>query len=374
MQFISNWISKNKICYLDVADSQITFTRKESFMSENFQIPAGTSVLVTGATGFTGSVLVQKLVKGGIKVSVIARPSSKTDHLSNLPIKWYRGHVFDPETVKSACSGVQYVFHIAAAFREARYDDEYYYNVHVKSTQLLAQEVLQNPEFKRFIHISTVGVHGHIENPPANEDSPFNPGDIYQKTKAEADIWIRNFAKERDLSLTVIRPAAIYGPGDRRLLKLFRAVNRGIFPILGYGKCLYHLIHVEDLTNVMMLAAVHPRAEGQVFIAGNSEPIALTEMVRIIADELGSKPRIIRLPVAPFFVIADICESLCRPLGIEPPIYRRRVAFFTKDRAFDTSKLRNILGYRYVFTNEEGLRQTARWYVQQGWIKARVHK
>lgn len=343
-------------------------------MLEAWQMPAGTSALVTGATGFTGSVLVRKLVKAGIKVSAIARLSSKIEKLADVPVTWYRGQVFDPETIKSACSGVEYVFHIAAAFREARYNDEYYYNVHVRSSQLLAETVLQNPNFKRFVHISTMGVHGHIENPPANEDSPFNPGDIYQKTKAEADVWIRDFASKKHLPLVVIRPAAIYGPGDRRLLKLFKAANRRIFPILGYGKCLYHLIHVEDLTNVMMLSAVYPEAEGKVFIVGNSEPIPLIEMVRIIADELGSNPRIVRLPVGPFFVIADMCESLCRPLGIEPPIYRRRVAFFTKDRAFDTRRLQNILEYRYVFTNEEGLRQTTKWYVEHGWIKPQGRK
>ena len=68
--------------------------------------------------------------------------------------------------------------------------DDVYWNVHVKSTQLLAQHAIKQMDFKRFLHVSTVGVHGHIENPPANEESAFSPGDVYQKTKVEGELWL----------------------------------------------------------------------------------------------------------------------------------------------------------------------------------------
>jgi len=199
-------------------------------------IPAGTPVLVTGASGFTGSVLIRRLAGAGLDVRAIARLSSNLDHLKDLKITWYRGEVYSKELVEEACRGAQYIFHLAAAYRQAGISDDTYRKVHITSTVLLAQAALRNPDFKRFIHVSTVGVHGHIEAPPANEDYRFAPGDVYQKTKAEAEEWLKNFAGAHNLPFCVIRPAAIFGPGDRRLLKVFRMASRPFYLILGSGR------------------------------------------------------------------------------------------------------------------------------------------
>jgi dihydroflavonol-4-reductase len=338
-------------------------------VSLRVNFPKGTRVLVTGATGFTGQVLTQKLVAMGCHVVAIARASSKRQDLSHLPIEWVEGDVFNSAVVERACKGVEYIFHVAAAYREAKISDETYSLVHIESTKLLAERVVRSEGFKRFVHISTVGVHGHIDEPPANEEYRFNPGDIYQRTKAEAEKWISCFAKESGLPLTIIRPAAIYGPGDQRLFKLFKMATRKFFPLFGKGQGLYHLIHVDDLTDVFITAALSPQALGEVYIAGNPHPSRLEDIARTIAQEVGnSSLRFVRFPAWPLFLIADICEAVCKPLGIEPPLYRRRVAFFTKDRAFDTSKLREQLGYQYTYSVETGLRETARWCVENNWI------
>jgi len=326
-------------------------------------------VLVTGATGFIGSVLVRKLCQRGMKVRAIARASSNTSTLDDLGIQWIRGEVFDEATVKEATRGVAYIFHLAGAFREARHGDDYYHKIHVVPTQLLARAALGNPGFKRFVHVSTIGVHGHIDEPPANESYRFAPGDAYQNTKAEAELWMHEFAGREHLPYTVIRPASTYGPGDRRLLKVFRMAAWKFFPILGHGKCLLHLIHVDDLTDAMIVAATHPKAQGEVFICGNVEPIGTEEMARTIASYYGRKLRVIRPPVWPFFLAADVTTAICRPFGIEPPLHRRRVAFYTKDRAFDTRKIRETLGWQPRYSNQTGLEQTAHWYLEQGWVR-----
>jgi nucleoside-diphosphate-sugar epimerase len=263
---------------------------------------------------------------------------------------------------------------VAAAYRQAAVPDTVYRQVHVESTQRLAQAAAQAPGFRRFVLVSTIGVHGHIDRPPADETSPFAPGDLYQSTKAEAETWLAAEAPRLGVSHAIVRPCAIYGPGDTRLLKVFRMASRGLFPVLGGGRTLYHLIHVEDLAAIIERAAVHPAAAGEAFIAGAETPVHMDEMVAIIGRTLGRRVRILRLPAAPVFLAADLCEAICRPLGVEPPLYRRRVAFYTKDRAFDTRKLRDRLGYSCQYSNEGGLAMTARWYVEHGWIRGPRHR
>ena len=334
-------------------------------------IPVGAKVLVTGATGFTGSLLVRKLANAGAEVHAIARDFAKISTLGDLKICWHQGQVYDEAVVAAAAKDVQFVFHLAAAYREAKYGDEMYEKVHVTSTRLLAHAALKNKNFKRFVHVSTVGVHGHIANPPADENYPFNPGDIYQETKAEAELWLRRFALENKLPFTVIRPAAIYGPGDTRLLKFFRMASQRWLVLPGTKRGLYHLVHVDDLTNVIMLAAVHPAALNEIFICGNPECMTLERIAAVVAGELGTHFKVVRLSAAPFFLIADICEKICRTFGVEPPIHRRRLAFFTKDRSFNTGKLREKLGYTMQHGNEEGLIETTRWYCAHGLLRGK---
>lgn len=332
------------------------------------EITQGSRVLVTGATGYTGRVLVKRLLEAGTKVRAIARASSDLSPFREMDVEWVRGEIYDADTIHNAMDGIQYVFHVAAAFREAKSTEQDYWNVHVGSTQLLCSEALKQPDFKRFIHVSTMGVHGHIINPPGDENSPFAPGDGYQRTKAEADKWITEFGLTNDFSYTIIRPCAIYGPGERRLLKLFKMANKSYFPILGKGKCWYHLVHVEDLVGGMMRAAVEEKALGEAFIIGASEPIRLEDMAAIIARVYANKLRVIRLPIGPFFLLGDLCERVCKPFKIEPPIYRRRVAFYSKDRNFSTQKMRDILGYRPKYENEAGIIESAKWYAEHGWL------
>jgi len=338
--------------------------------NKNHAIYKNAKVLVTGATGFTGAILTRKLVEAGANVTAIARQSSKLDALQDLDINWVRGEVFDPDTIKTASKGVEYIFHLAAAFREEKDTDDDYRPVHVHSTQLLAEEVIGKAEFKRFVQVSTVGVHGNIDAQRADENYRFEPGDGYQRTKLEGELWLKDFATENNIPFTIIRPTPIFGPGDGRLLKFFRMINKGYLPMLGKGKGVYHLIHVDDLTEIMLLAGHSPAALSEVFIAANDDPIRIEDMGKVIAKALNKKLRIIRLPITPFFWAADICKAVCMPFGIQPPIYRRRVAFYTKDRKFDISKLNNVLGYQLRYTNETGLTETAHWYVEHGWLNS----
>jgi len=324
-------------------------------------------VLVTGGTGFTGSHLLKELSQTGCTLRVIAREASERSVFSGMKIEWLIGDVFSPDLVKQAMNGVNYVFHVAAAYREAKIDDSVYYNVHVESTKLLANEAIKQENFERFVHVSTVGVLGHIDNPPADENTDYNPGDIYQSTKADAEMWILQFAKKQGLPVTVVRPAAIYGPGDRRLLKLYKIAKLPLVPLIGHSQGMYHLIHVEDLVRFMIYVACHREAAGGVYICGSPDPVSIKEIITHISQCLGRSVKFIRIPAWPVFLLGDLCELICKPLNIEPPIYRRRIAFFTKDRAFSTKRMQAI-GFSTQISDEDGLQQLCQWYQQQGWL------
>ena len=332
------------------------------------QLDSHDVVLVTGATGFTGSVLLRKLCRRGCRVKAITRASSDRSALNDLAVEWVVGDVFDPEVIKQATIEVNYIFHLAAAYRDVNIDDRVYEQVHIESTKLLAEAALGNSNLKRFIHVSTVGVHGHIENPPANEDTPYNPGDIYQETKAEAERWVLVCSKEHGLPVTVVRPAAIYGPGDRRLLKLFKMAKMSIVPIIGFTHGYYHLIHVEDLTQFMITVAEHESAVGRLYICGNPAPMTIKSIIKTIAQSLNRRPFFVRIPASPVFLLASLCEKFCKLGGIAPPLSPRRVAFFIKDRSFDTNRMRSEIGYQYQYTNEAGLLDTLNWYMGKKWM------
>jgi len=331
-------------------------------------IAPGTPVLVTGGTGFTGSHLIRRLVKDGVSVRAIARRSSNIEAFSGLPVQWFHGDIYDPNLIREAMSGVHYVFHLAACYRDPKADTEEYAKVHIDSTKLLVHEALKNPEFERFIHTSTIGVHGHIMDPPANEEAPYSPGDVYQETKLEAELWLREFGPENGLPFTIVRPAAIFGPGDRRLLKLFKFAKRGWCPLLDHHNTLYHLIHVDDLVNFYLTVAAHPAALQEVFICGNEVPTDVKSIIEVLGKFFDKKTRFISLPSGPLFILADCSEAISKLLKVAPILYRRRLAFFTKDRSFDTSKSRRLLNFRCKFDNSSGLLQTAEAYKKAGWI------
>jgi dihydroflavonol-4-reductase len=322
--------------------------------------------LVTGATGFTGSHLVQDLVRSGQSVRALARNPGRARSLP-AEAEVMTGDITDPSVVERAVKGCDVVYHLAASFREAGIPDSRYREVHVDATRRLL-EAARAEGVTRFVHCSTIGVHSHIANPPADETCPHQPGDIYQQTKSEGERAALDFAREHGFPLSVVRPATIYGPGDLRLLKLFRAIARRRFAMIGRGEVFLHMVHVDDLVRGFRLAAERPEAVGEVFIIAGDQYVTLNELSERIARVWNVPPPRLHLPVWPFYLAGALCEAVCVPLRVEPPIFRRRVAFFTKSRGFTIDKARRLLGYEPQVDLQAGLQQTAAWYRQQGFV------
>jgi nucleoside-diphosphate-sugar epimerase len=219
---------------------------------------------------------------------------------------------------------------------------------------------------KRFVHCSSVGVLGEIHDPPANERSPYNPGDFYQYTKTEAERTVLAESERGSLPCVVFRPAGAYGPGDSRFLQFFKALKRGYFIMLGKGEITYQMVYIDDLVKGIRLCGTSEAAIGNTFILAAEEPVRLNDLVTTAARAVGSNGPRIRLPVAPIYTVSSIVEVLCKMLGLEPPIYRRRVDFFRKNRAFSIQKAKQELGFHPEIGLEDGIRRTVNWYESEG--------
>ena len=325
-------------------------------------------VLVTGATGFTGGHLARGLTSRGHAVRALARTAGPAgDALARDGIEIAMGDLRDCRALAHAIDGVDVIYHVAAIYRQAGVGRSDYEAVNTAAVEAIV-ELAAECGARRVVYCSTVGVHGDVQGPPATEDAPLRPGDEYQRSKVEGERRARQTAERLGVGLTIVRPSGIYGPGDRRLLKLFRGVARRRFVILGSGQIFYHLTYIDDLVEGFRLCGEMPSAVGRTYILAGGEVTTLNVLTDAIAREAGVDPPRLHLPVWPFWLAGAACEALCVPLRIEPPLYRRRVDFFTKSRAFDISRARREVGYSPQVGLGDGIRRTLQWYREHGWI------
>lgn len=325
-------------------------------------------VLVTGGTGFTGSHLVRRLLDKGYQVLVMDNQKGLFyDELKARGATIELGSIADKNLVSKLVQGCEVVHHLAAAFRQLNVPDKYYWDVNVEGTRHLVDAAYRF-RTRKFIYCSTQGVHGHIENPPGDEDSPIAPEDYYQFTKYKGEEVVREYV-EKGLDAVTLRPTAIYGPGDPgRFLILFRLVKRGTFLMFGDGDTFYHPVHVDNLVDAFELAAERNGIQGRNYIIGDEHYYSLNELVQDVASAIEVPIRIRHLPFWPVWTAAWACETVCKPLRLSPPLFRRRVDWFRQVRAFSIEKARRELGYQPKVALKEGLAQTAKWYREHGYV------
>ncbi len=299
----------------------------------------------------------------------MVRPKSSAKSLLDLGVEVVPGDIVDPKDVDAAVAGTRLVYNFASPFRSATPTEAYFRKVNRDGAVNVAEAVARH-EVSRYVHCSTIGVHGHVQEIPCRETSPYNPGDSYQETKLEAEMALQRMMAE-GLRATIMRPASMYGPGDMRMLKMFRMIHTGRWRTVGDGSAWFHATYIDDLVTGFRLCGEHAAAEGGTFILAGNEPRRLNDLANDVADAVGVPHPTKKVPLKPVLAAARLCESICRPFGIEPPLHERRVRFFTNDRYFDAAHARDKLGFRTSVSLHDGLQRTADWYFEQGLLSAR---
>lgn len=340
------------------------------------------TVLVTGATGFVGRALIHQLSLYGCHIRVLARSELEAETLAtNYQAELFRGDILSDSAVRDACYDVTHVFHLAGHGQSGKHNAAEIHKVNVEGTKILARAVAEETEVEHFVHISTSAVHGNIKNGPANETSKFAANSRYEVSKLEAETWLREFAISNALPLTVLRPCAIVGPGDYRLLKLFKLAKLKLIPLPGTGKNRYQFIHVDDCVRVMLATTESDKAIGETYVCGNAEALSLREILLFIhgaahrsghkhnrstktgsAQKSIAKPLVIPLPLRTTKALAWVLEKVCALFRVTPPITAARLEFFGHNHWFDTTKMQTELNIELQNSNATSLQATLNWY------------
>jgi dihydroflavonol-4-reductase len=327
-------------------------------------------LLITGGTGFIGSHLAEEGRRRGAEVVVLGltdRPEEKANAelLSRMGVEVLSGSITDAELCRRAVHRATHVFHLAVAMREGGKSDEFFESINLNGSRHLL-EAASTQRVQRFVYCSTIGIYGHRAPGITREDSPLAPGNIYERTKVSAERLVRDFAEKCGLPAVVLRPADVYGPRDQRLLKLFKGVSRGRFPLFGSGEGRRHMVYVDDVVSAFFKACERDEALGQGLIVAGPRACTLREFVDEITRATGSSRFGVQLPLAPMLGLAAVVEDVCAALKIDPPIYRRRMDFFHSDSEFDISRARRVLGWEPRVDLREGIRRTLEDY-QRSW-------
>lgn len=325
-------------------------------------------ILITGGTGFIGSRLALLCLENGDSVRILGQENTPAESRNRELVEASGAEVWlapinDRERVFKAAKDIDVVYHLAAAQHEANVPDQHFWDVNVTGTENVLDASI-SAGVKRFVHGSTIGVYGSALHGTLDEDSPPTPDNIYGVTKLEGEKLALSYLDR--MPVTVIRISETYGPGDWRLLKLFRAIKKRTFFTIGSGKNLHHPIFVDDLTQGLRLAATVDAAAGKVFVLSGQEPVTTNKMVATIAEELGTTVRNFHAPLLPFQVAAVIAANTFGAVGIQPPIHPRRMDFFKKSFVFSSEHAHKTLGFAPENSFKHGVHQTAQWYTEIG--------
>jgi nucleoside-diphosphate-sugar epimerase len=328
-----------------------------------------TTCLITGATGFVGSHLVEGCAARGWSVRALARPGSAAAGLERPGVTVVRGDVTDPASLPAALEGAEVVFHCAAKVGDWG-PVEGYRAVNVEGLRALLEACRGRP-LRRFVHFSSLGVYAARHHHGTDESAPLPARHVdgYTQTKVEAEQLALRYQREHGVPVVVLRPGFVYGPRDRVVLpRLADNLRQGKVRYLGGGKRALNTIYVGNLVEAALLAAEKEGVVGQIYNLTDGEFVSKRHFIETIADGLGLPRPTRSLPLFVARIIAWWLERQARRKGAaQPPrLTQGRLKFLGLNLDFSIDKAKRELDYRPRWDFDEGMRETLAWYKQHG--------
>jgi nucleoside-diphosphate-sugar epimerase len=318
-------------------------------------------VLVTGAGGFIGFNLVNHLARHGHNVIGVdfQFPDNQPSHHNEM-FRKVVGDFRDWDSMKIMLEGVRVVFHLAAAHLQINMAEKEYWDINVNSLSPLL-ELANQKGVQRFIHVSSVGVYGKLNQLPADENTSCYPQSIYGETKLTGENEVIRYQQETEFPVVILRPAWVYGTYCPRTLKLCKALSRGRFIKIGRCENYRHPIYIKDMIKAFMLAMESQRAIGETIIVAGQKPVTTNELVDGFCRILNYKKPGVRIPYWTGLIMASFVEKSCGIFKIEPPISTRTLEFFNTNNAFETKKAKDILDFTAAYSFEKGIEDCKQW-------------
>lgn len=322
-------------------------------------------VAVTGATGFIGRHLTAYLAARNVNVLAIVRPSSGrtiTQAVGPADRVTVVRAALDVAALQRAFDGVETVVHLAGIVSAAH--DREFTAVNVEGTKAVAEAA--RLAGARLIHVSSLAAAGPAPAArPRSEDDPAAPLTPYGRSKLEGEQVVRESV---GLEWTILRPAAVYGPGDRAMLPLFRFARLGILPLTGRQDAAYTFVHVHDVVRAID-AACHSPGGGDTIFVGHPQPATARDILEGIRLAVGRPAVIIPIPSAALGLAAAVLDAIGRATGHPMTLNRPRYAeLMSEGFVCCVDRLRDRLGIVAATDLHEGLAATAEWYRREGWL------
>jgi nucleoside-diphosphate-sugar epimerase len=323
--------------------------------------------VVTGASGFVGSHLVDKLLEEGHKVKCVLRSTSSTRWLDGKNVEIINCGLFDREQLKIVLKDADYVFHIAGVVK-AKTEEEYFKG-NVETTKVLL-EVLEevNPNLKRFVVASSQTACGpSLNGIPCNEETKEHPITTYGRSKFAQENLVKSYRGK--IAYTIVRPTAVFGERDTEIYLVFKTYKAGLLTLIGFDEKKLNLIHVKDLVDGIYLSAISEKAKDQIYFLASEEIYTWPIVGNAIAKAFGKKALTVRLPHLLVYSVAAIAEFFSS-FSSKAATFNLEKArdFVQKNWTCDVSKAKNDFGFRQNISLEEGIKRTIDWYREMKWL------